>query len=76
MEIIDTELTAREIADRLRAKQGKVWAYTSTHGKTCMMCEEAVIQAKAVAVEHDSVCTTYTLHYQGEVHIGTAIREA
>ena len=74
MEIINTELTAREIAGRLAAKREQAWTYTSTHGKTCEKCAEAVDSAESFAVVRGSVSSTYTLSYPTEDHAGTATR--
>jgi len=74
MEIIDTELTTREIAARLAGKQGKAWTYTSTHGKTCEKCAEATRTARTYATATGSVASTYTLSYPEGDHAGTATR--
>jgi hypothetical protein len=75
MEIIDTELTTREIADRLAVKQGKAWTYTSTHGKSCEKCVEATQIARSYATVRGSVSATYRATHPTEGdHSGTATR--
>jgi hypothetical protein len=74
MESIDTELTTAEIAARLAAKKAQTWTYTSSHGKTCEKCVEAVESAESFAIVRGSVSSTYTLSYPTEDHAGTATR--
>ena len=75
MEIIDTELTTREIADRLADKRGKAWTYTSTHGKTCEKCVEATQIARSYATVRGSVLASYITSRATDVdHAGTATR--
>lgn len=50
------------------------WAYTSTHGKTCAKCAQAVSDAKSFAIVRGSVASTYTLSELTEEHSGTATR--
>ena len=75
MEIINTELTTAEIADRLASKREQTWTYTSTHGKTCDTCAEATGTARIYAQATGSVSSTYKLsHYSNGDHAGTATR--
>jgi 7-cyano-7-deazaguanine synthase in queuosine biosynthesis len=74
MEIINTELTTGEIANRLRAKREKAWTYTSTHGKTCEKCAECVRDAESFATVRGSVSSTYSLTDLDGTHSGTATR--
>jgi hypothetical protein len=52
----------------------QTWTYTSTHGKTCAKCAEAVDSAESFAIVRGSVSSTYTLSYPTEDHAGTATR--
>jgi hypothetical protein len=52
----------------------KAWKYTSTHGKSCEKCYEAVGNAESMAVVRGSVSSTYTLSELNEEHAGTATR--
>jgi hypothetical protein len=52
----------------------KKWTYTSTHGKGCAYCCDAVHTARTYAMVTGSVASTYTLSYPTEEHAGTASR--
>jgi len=52
----------------------QTWKYSSTHGKTCDKCRDAVGNAESMAVVRGSVSSTYTLSYPTEDHAGTATR--
>jgi hypothetical protein len=52
----------------------QTWNYTSTHGKGCDDCRDAVHTARTYAAVTGSVASTYTLSYPTEEHAGTASR--
>jgi hypothetical protein len=52
----------------------QTWTYTSTHGKTCAKCVDAVRAAEDFTIVRGSVSSTYTLSGLTEEHSGAAAR--